>query len=266
MESTIEPKSKKEESLFEILGPKRSFIFGMVAMFMTACTIGFFIMLANGGTLGTGSGSKTTFSGTSNTNNTNTTATANTNSAASISLAAVTSDDHIRGDLSKADVVLVEYSDLECPYCKQFHTTLQQMSEEYGDQVAWVYRHFPLESLHPKAPREAEATECAAELGGNDAFWEYVDKIYEVTPSNNGLLDSQLPELAVEIGLDETKFTDCLDSGKYADKVQQQYQDAVSAGGNGTPYSVAISKDGTKVPVNGAQPYTSLKSTIDGLL
>lgn len=265
MESTTEHKSKKEESLFEILGPKRSFIFGMVAMFMTACTIGFFILLANGDSLGTGSSSTSTFSGTTNTTNTNAAA-ANTNSAATINLAAVTSDDHIRGDLNKAEVVLVEYSDTECPFCKQFHTTLQQMSEEYGDQVAWVYRHFPLESLHPNAARQAEATECAWELGGNEGFWAYIDRLYDITPSNNGLRDSQLPEIAEYAGLDVTAFTACLDSGRYADKVQEHYQDAVNAGGNGTPYSVAINKDGTKVPVNGAQPYSSLKATIDGLL
>lgn len=94
--------------------------------------------------------------------------------------------DHLRGD-PKATVKVVEFSDLECPFCKNFHRTMQQVMEEYSDKVAWVYRHFPLDSLHPKARKEAEATECAAELQGNDGFWAYVDKLFEITPSNNGL-------------------------------------------------------------------------------
>ncbi|MFZ6036455.1 MAG: DsbA family protein [Patescibacteria group bacterium] len=255
---------KKSQSLFEFLGPKRAFVFGMVAMFMVASTIGFYILLF-GGSISTNTNSASTFAGTANTN-AGTNSTAGTNTATAINLAAITSDDHIRGNLDTAEVVLVEYSDLECPYCKQFHTTLQQMSQEYGDKVAWVYRHFPLESLHPKAPKESEASECAYDQGGNDAFWQYIDKIYEITPANNGLDEAKLPEIAGEIGLDVAEFNDCLSSGKFTEKVQQHYQDAINAGGNGTPYSVAISQDGTKVPVSGAQPYSSLKSTIDNLL
>lgn len=259
------PQQKKKDSLLEILGPKRSFVFGIIAMFLIVSSIGFYILLFTG--IDWSSSSTTTF-GNSNTNKTVTAnVNSNTNAAATqVTVGAITSDDHIRGDLETAKVVLVEYSDLECPYCKQFHTTLQQVYDDYGGDVAWVYRQFPLESLHPKAPREAEAAECAGDLGGNDGFWAFIDKVYEVTPSNNGLLDTQLPEIAVEIGLDETAFTDCLDSGKYTDTVNAQYQDAVNAGGNGTPYSVVVAKDGTTVPINGAQPITSVKSTIDSLL
>ncbi|HEY4512581.1 MAG TPA: thioredoxin domain-containing protein [Candidatus Paceibacterota bacterium] len=103
-------------------------------------------------------------------------------------MVAVTSADHIKGSLS-ASVKIVEYSDLECPFCKRFHTTMQEVMNTYNKdgKVAWVFRHFPLAQLHSKAPKEAEATECAAELGGNDGFWKFVDKINEITPSNNKL-------------------------------------------------------------------------------
>src|SRR6185436_7093141 len=79
----------------------------------------------------------------------------------------VTEKDHILGN-PNAEVIMVEYSDLECPFCKEFHSTLRRVMNEYGKdgKVAWVYRHFPIDSLHPKARKEAEATECAAELGG----------------------------------------------------------------------------------------------------
>ncbi|MES2223524.1 MAG: thioredoxin domain-containing protein [Patescibacteria group bacterium] len=105
----------------------------------------------------------------------------------------VTADDHIMGD-TNAPVKVVLYSDLECPFCKSFHQTMQQiMASSYGTnkQVAWVWRNFPLKQLHSKAPKEAEGAECAAELGGNDAFWKFIDKINEVTPSNNKLDEAQ---------------------------------------------------------------------------
>jgi protein-disulfide isomerase len=80
---------------------------------------------------------------------------------------AVTSEDHIMGN-PDARLVVVEYSDTECPYCKNFHKTMQQIMQEHGSSgdVAWVYRHFPLDNLHKKARNEALATEqqCILEL------------------------------------------------------------------------------------------------------
>jgi protein-disulfide isomerase len=144
---------------------------------------------------------------------------------------------------------------------------MQQIVEEYGeDKVAWVYVHFPLVSLHSKAPKEAEATECAAELGGNDGFWALTDKIFEVTPTNNGLDLATLPDLAAEVGLDKDKFTECLDSGKHAGTVQAQYEEAVAAGGQGTPYNVVVGPDGETVPLAGAYPIEAFKEVIDSML
>lgn len=173
-------------------------------------------------------------------------------------------DDHIRGN-PEAPVKIVEYSDLECPFCKRFHTTMQQVMEEYGKsgKVAWVYRHFPLDALHSKARKEAEATECANELGGNTAFWSYTDRLFEVTPSNNGLDLAQLSIIAQDVGLDRTTFAACLDSGKYAKHVADDLEDARAAGGSGTPYSIAIAANGEKFPINGAQPYEEVKRIIE---
>ena len=118
-----------------------------------------------------------------------------------IAIKPVTASDHIRGSLD-APVKIVEFSDLECPFCARFHPTLQQIFDEYEGQVAWVYRHFPLDTLHAKARKEAEATECAAELGGNDGFWAYLDRLFEVTPSNDRLDLALLPQIAEDVGLD----------------------------------------------------------------
>jgi protein-disulfide isomerase len=179
----------------------------------------------------------------------------------------ITSADHLLGN-PNADLIIVEYSDTECPYCKQFHVTLKKIMDLYGKtgKVAWVYRHFPIDQLHSKARKEAEALECANELGGPEKFWEYTDLVYATTNSNNSLDPAELPKIATKVGLDVKSFNTCLTSGKFKDKVEADYQDAVRVGGRGTPNSIIISKDGTQTPVAGAQPYESLKSTIDALL
>ncbi len=182
-----------------------------------------------------------------------------------IQIAAVTDKDWVRGN-KKAKLAVIEFSDLECPFCKRFHPTMQQLLKEFPNDVKWVYRHFPLTSLHPKAPKEAEATECAGDLGGNDGFWKYTDRLFEITPSNNGLDAAQLPQIAQDVGLNRAKFEECLNSGKYAQKVQDHYNQAIAAQGTGTPYSVILTQDGQKIPVQGAVPYEQLKSAVQSAL
>ncbi|HEY4505235.1 MAG TPA: thioredoxin domain-containing protein [Candidatus Paceibacterota bacterium] len=193
--------------------------------------------------------------------------TAPTGTSGDIEMRAITSEDHILGN-PNADIIIVEYSDLECPYCKAFHSTLKQVMADYGSngKVAWVYRHFPIDQLHSKARKEAEATECANELGGNEKFWQYINMLYDTTNSNDSLDLAQLPIIAKNVGLDVKAFNECLSSGRYSAKVEADYQDAVKAGGKGTPNSILVSKDGTKTTVQGAQPYANLKAIIDALL
>lgn len=157
-----------------------------------------------------------------------------------ISLRPVDAKDHALGNPNAA-IVMVEYSDLECPFCKSFHKTMKALLDQYGKtgQVAWVYRHFPLE-IHPRSPKESEAAECAFEQGGNEKFWAYVDKIFELTPSNNQFDPLQLPKVASQIGLDVNSFQTCLDSGRYAAKVKADYDDATDAGASGTPHTVLL--------------------------
>ena len=176
----------------------------------------------------------------------------------------VSNQDHIRGN-PDASVKIVEFSDTECPFCARFHPTMKQAIDEYGKkgQVAWAYRHFPLDQIHSKARKEAEATECANELGGNEKFWAYLDRLFEVTPSNNNLDPVQLPEIAKYVGLDQQKFQACLNSDKYTQHVADDLTDATNSGGQGTPYSVVIAKNGKKFVISGAQPHASIKSVID---
>ncbi len=174
--------------------------------------------------------------------------------------------DHVRGN-PEARLQLIVYSDLECPFSKQFQTTVKQITDQYKDKIVVVYRHFPLDQIHPKTRTEAQATECAAKLDGNDGFWKLTDKIYGITPSNNGLDLTTLPALASQSGLNQTAFKTCLSSGEMAQAVEAQYQSGLKAGVNGTPGSFLIdSKTGTVKAIQGAQPFEQIKPIIDQLL
>ncbi len=177
----------------------------------------------------------------------------------------VTDKDHIRGNKS-ARLSLVEYVDLECPFCKRFHPTMQDLMKTYGDKIRWVYRHFPL-SFHANAQKEAEATECVGELGGNDKFWSYIDKMFEKTTSNGtGFALDQLGPLATEVGVNQSAFQSCLDSGKYVQLVKDQIADGTTGGVSGTPSTFLIDASGKSQIIVGAQPIDSFKTAIDAAL
>lgn len=168
-----------------------------------------------------------------------------------IEIVAVSEKDHVLGN-PDAKAIMVVYSDTECPFCKSFHPTAKKIIETYGKdgRVALVYRHFPLYKpdpygriLHSKAGKEAEALECASELGGGVTFWKYLDRIFEITPSNDGLDPAELPKIAEFAGLNKTAFTGCLDNNKYADLVSKAYDEALAAGAQGTPYTIIVLKN-----------------------
>ena len=174
----------------------------------------------------------------------------------------VTADDHIRGD-KDAPISTVEYSDYECPFCARFHPTVVQILEEYAGQVNWVYRHFPLTSIHAQATPAAIAAECAGELGGDDAFWEMTDGLFT---NQSSLGRATYERLAGDIGLSASKFSTCLDSGKYDQLVADQQASGAAAGVTGTPGSFIVDANGNAQLVPGALPYAQVKSIIDGLL
>ena len=186
------------------------------------------------------------------------------NEQAAVSIREVTKDDYILGN-PDAKIKLVEFSDMDCPFCGRFHITMKQLMAEYGEggDVAWVYRHLPLTSLHPNARKKAEAGECVGELGGNTAFWKFLDDIFE--NSGNGDL-TLLTDYAVNAGVDGDEFDECLASGKTASAVEEDEKDAFNAGARGTPYSLIV-MDGTPPrAVPGALPIDTLRSIIDSLI
>lgn len=253
----------QNKGMFENVSPKLTFLFGIVTAVALLSTTGFFLLLANG----LEGEAKTTTKKTVSNTNTNTSPTVAGDTAAEPEPAPILEKvdvenlRHVRGE---GDITFIEFSDLECPFCKQFHPTVNQVREKYDGKVRVAFKHFPLGSLHPKAQREAEATECASDQG---KFWEYVDTLFERTPSNNGLADEELFTIADDLDLDRDEFDKCLEDGKYTDLVQADYAEAVSLGGQGTPYSLIVDTEGNVIaPVSGALPYSQVTSALDKAL
>ncbi|HTK33273.1 MAG TPA: thioredoxin domain-containing protein [Candidatus Paceibacterota bacterium] len=168
-----------------------------------------------------------------------------------INVAPVTSADHILGN-PNAPIKVVEYSDPSCPFCKMFSPTMNDIIKTYGNtgKVAWVYRNFPLDEpntdgsvLHPNASTQSQAFECAASLGGNDKFWAFEKEWYSVFPlqgaTNRSVTEdnAQLVNVAKTIGLDAVSFNDCLSSGQFKSKIDDQRLSGMNAGVSGTPTS-----------------------------
>ncbi|HQR05656.1 MAG TPA: DsbA family protein [Gemmatales bacterium] len=174
--------------------------------------------------------------------------------------------DHIRGN-PNASVAVIEYSDFECPFCKRHHSTMKQIMETYSKDVLWIYRHYPL-NFHANAQKEEEAVDCAAEQGGNDAFWRFADIIFDKTTSNGtGFPLTELPVAAKAIGLNADQFQTCLDSGKYADHVKTMMAGGTAAGISGTPGNVIVNrKTQENKLLSGALPFEQFKTVIDGFL
>lgn len=237
--------------------PKGVFLIGFILGAMSVMTIGFLILVGNamkGGTL---------LSGLSAGNDRPSAPAPTPVPSDELEIGdprPVGKDDHVRGT---GPTTIIEYSDLECPFCKRFHETMKQVLAANPGKVRWVYRHFPLTQLHSQAQKEAEATECAGEQG---KFWEMTDKIFEVTPSNDGLPLPLLPDLARQAGVrDIAKFQKCLDSGASAARVRADAEDAVTAGGRGTPYSVVLTADGRKDAIPGAVDAEQVQQLLDAL-
>lgn len=179
-------------------------------------------------------------------------------------------DDPIKGD-KNAKVVIIEWSDFQCPYCKRFFTdTESQIMKEYVDtgKVRFVYRDYPL-SFHQNAQVSAEASECADEQG---KYWEFHDVLFtKGSGDGTGLDAASLKQYAADLKLDTSKFNTCLDSKKFASEVQKDMSEGSTAGITGTPGFVVgiIQSDGKTVvgeKVSGAQPFANFKAVIDAQL
>jgi protein-disulfide isomerase len=137
-------------------------------------------------------------------------------------------DDPFKGP-ANASVVVVEFGDFQCPFCRQSFPTVRELSEKYKTQVKFIWRDFPLSSVHPDAQAAAEAGECAQEQGG---FWAYHDTLFI---NQHDLSADALVRYAQQVGLDSDSFSNCLTSRRFEQEVIQDLQAGISAGVQGTP-------------------------------
>lgn len=174
----------------------------------------------------------------------------------------IAKDDHVFGN-PDAPVVVFEYSDIDCPFCARVHPTLTRLVNENPDTVAWVYRHNPL-AIHPHAGLKAEATECVADIAGEDAFWEYLDVLFTEQGQMQGDEETvlgMLVDAATPFGVDTEAFSKCMQSDRHLKKIVREQAEAAQ---EGTPYNVMVGPH-TAVAVRGALPYDAFAQIADGL-
>jgi len=242
--------------MFHGASPKLTFIFGLVSGVAGTALVALALFLSTGLT------TKTTTAKTDTS-----VAAANTNTAPTYSdVKPVTDADYMQGD-KNAKLTMVTYTDLECPFCKQFHPVVSQVLSAYKGKVRWVYRNFPL-SFHQNAEKEAEASLCVGKIGGNDKYWSFVNKIFDRTTSNGtGFALDKVPDLAKEVGVNVDKFNSCWNGGEMADTVTAEQNDGTQGGTTGTPTTFVVDSNGkTLTAIPGAYSYDQVKATIDQAL
>jgi protein-disulfide isomerase len=173
----------------------------------------------------------------------------------------VTAEDYRKGPADAA-VTIVEYSDFDCPFCSRFHDSMNDIMADSSD-VAWVYRHFPLEQLHPQAEDVAIAAECVGELAGSDAFWSFTDDYFAARGAGDSTAhDVLIPQLADSAGVSNAALSECVTSGRTQPLVQEDIDNAIATGGRGTPWSILVGPTGKTYPLNGALPTATIEQLI----
>ena len=177
----------------------------------------------------------------------------------------VDSNDHIFGNPS-APVMIIEYTDFDCDFCKTFNDTLHQIvaNEGANGDIALVYREFPLIEIHPNAFSHARAAECVAQTAGNDVFWKFVDVLFANQPVN----PADYGTLASLVGISGNDFATCFAnaSSTVDARINADRQNALLIGANGTPYSLILKKGDIPVVMSGAYSYDAVKLLVDKAL
>jgi protein-disulfide isomerase len=178
----------------------------------------------------------------------------------------VDESDYILGN-PNAPIVMIEYSDYDCPFCKEYHNTMHQIMDEYGvtGKLAWVYRQYPLAELHPNSPRISEAALCVGDIGGNSAFWDFSDKVFRERNIDEPTNVTKLLGYAEDAGVAPEDYIECMESGRMQPAVEASLRDGFNAGARGTPYTVLIVGNQQAV-INGAQPYETVKGIVENLV
>lgn len=157
-------------------------------------------------------------------------------------------NDHVRGN-SQAKITLIEYSDFNCSYCQEFHLIIKQLLEKYPDKVKWVYRHYPLQKVHSDSIMIDSTAECVAKIGGEEAFWNFTDKLYEKMKNNSQSKSfDNLLIIAEDLNLNSNNIKECVETRRFDTLIKEKADLASRAGINVTPYSF-ISNDSQEVKI-----------------
>lgn len=157
----------------------------------------------------------------------------------------------VRG-VREAPVTIVEFSDYQCPFCKRSQSVTKQVLQQYSGKVKLAFRDFPIRGLHPQAQKAAEGARCAGDQGN---FWEYHDLLFEKAPE---LEVSSLKQYATALGLDMTRFNECLQKDKYVASVEKDVQEGIQLGVSSTPTFFVNGR-----LVLGAQPFSTFEKIIE---
>lgn len=177
-----------------------------------------------------------------------------------VSVSLPNDNDHILGS-KDAPIVLIEYSDFQCPYCEMIYPSLKQIVTESNGEVSWIMRNYPLYQIHPQAVPAANAAECIAEQLGNAGFWKFTEAVFN---DQQNLSPERYAQYASQFGANTAKYTACVSSETYLSRIEAEAADAQANGGNGTPYTVVLNtKTGKQYPISGALPYAQLKAVIN---
>ena len=161
----------------------------------------------------------------------------------------IDADEHIKGNVD-AEIILIEYSDYDCPFCTRVHPTLEAVVAESNGEVAWAYRHFPLERIHPEAKGKAVIAECLALEGGSELFWEYTDGLFNGNP------------------IDTSIAAECIEnpSKKAVGAVDADIKTAIQNGVSGTPFVIVWNtKTEEGIALSGAQPQAAFEQAINAV-
>ncbi len=181
----------------------------------------------------------------------------------------INADDHRIG-AENADVIMISYLDFQCSFCQRWHPTFNTLLEKYGDQITFVYRHFTLGFTY--SDKLAQASECVAEYGGEEAFWNFTNTVYEKTIDEsiytleNGnpiITDDSILTIAANAGASANEVQACLDSGEKAAVIETMKQGGVSAGIGGTPSTIIISKKAGRELIGGALPIEEVEAMLE---
>ena len=181
----------------------------------------------------------------------------------------VTKVDHFISGNINSQVKFVTYSSLEDPFSRQFDKTIRLLSKDYGNQVAFVFRHNPLDMLFKDANLAANAAECISKIGKEDYFSPYVSEIFKAQDEieNFEITKNTLSDLALDFGVNKNKFNSCLAKSRYDSKIKSDLKKIEGTElANGVPYSVVYGSKNSEQIIAGAQSYEEVRRIIDSML